>query len=210
MGQGFGFGVLRADGSAGLAAGGRGSIVLHVVVKAHHFAGGRVDLVVVFLVVGGVELHVIDKAAVVPVQLGLDEGHIGLGQTGVGQGLGLRVLGGEGRAGRGGGALGQGGGLGLDDHAGQRVHLALVAAVAGGEGNNVVLHAVPLGQLGAQEGHRVGGKPRPGEGGGAGGLVSDIGKLPRVGAGGEEGEGQGGQGRSDQFFHQGILLPVLF
>ena len=224
MGQGFGLGVLGADGAGGggglsggslgggggLNGGGGRRVVLHIVVKAHHFAGGRVDLVVVFLVVGGVELHIVDEAAVIPVQLRLDEGHVGLGKARVGQGLGLGVLGSDGGLGGGGGALGQGHALGLDDHAGKRVHLALISAVAGGEGHQIVFHAVPAGQFGAQEGHRFGGEPRPGEGGGAGGLVADVGQLARIGAGGEEGDGQGGKSRDDQFFHQGILLPVLF
>src|SRR5699024_1936653 len=141
------------------------------------------------------ELHVIDQAAVVPVQLGSDEGHRVGGQAGVGQGLGLGVLGGDGRpGGGGGGALAQGLGLGLDDHAGEGVHLALVLVRAGGEGNEVIFHAVPVGQLGAGEGDAVGGEAGAGEGRGAGGLISDVAELAIAGAGGQKSDGQGGQG----------------
>ena len=73
------------------AVGGNG-VVLDVGVKVHHCAGVGVDLIVV-LPAAGIKLHLIDGAAVVPVQLQLEEGDLLAGESGVLQrqllGLGL-------------------------------------------------------------------------------------------------------------------------
>ena len=70
--------------------------MLGVVVVGEDGPGGGVDLVVVLLVVGGVELHVVHQPAVVPVQLRADEGHLVGAQPRVVQGDLPGPLGGEG------------------------------------------------------------------------------------------------------------------
>ena len=94
LAQGDGFGLLQTDvtASGGL---GRAGVVVGVVVVTEDIAGDGVDLVIVLLVVGGVELHVVDGAAVIPIQLGLDKGHLRNGQAGMGEGLGFGGISGE-------------------------------------------------------------------------------------------------------------------
>ena len=110
-----------AGGSGGAAlAGGGGRVILGVVVVAADVAGDGVDVVVVLGIVG-VELHLILSPAVIPVQVGADEGDAGGGQAGVVQGdlLGplLTDIAGAGRTGAGaeGGAAGAGAGGGGAD-----------------------------------------------------------------------------------------------
>ena len=85
--QGQLLGTVLADQTG--AAGGDG-IVLNVGVEVHHRAGDGVDLIVV-LPVPGIKLHLIDRPAVIPVQLQLEEGDLLAGESGVLQGqlLGL-------------------------------------------------------------------------------------------------------------------------
>ena len=152
-------GLLLGDVVAALVAGG-GGVVLRVEVVAQHGAGGGVDLVVVLLI-AAVELHVIHPAAVVPVQLGQDEGDLVAGQAGVREG---DLLGPALADETFGAAAGGGDHIVLDveviapDGTGLGVDLIVVLGVAAVELHLVHRAAVLPVQVGAEEGGLRGGE----------------------------------------------------
>src|SRR5699024_11004543 len=108
---------------------------LRVLVEGEHRAGAGVDLVVILLVVLGVELHVVDLPAVVPLQVAAHEGHLAGGEARVGECLGLGLLGADQAAGgAGAGAAGIGGGSGAGAAGAEGVRVGDQAAAGEGDG----------------------------------------------------------------------------
>ena len=165
---------------AGIAAGVRGpGVVLHVKVIGEDVAGGGVDLIVVLNVAGGVvELHIIDLAAVLPVQGAPQEGDLVGGEARVVQGDLLGLLGGDGGARAGAGGFRRA----AEDATGERVNVIGIALAVGGEVKGVDAGAALPVQL------------RGGEGGGG---LGHAGVLQGDGLGGVQADETGG-----------VLLPA--
>ena len=190
-------GVAGGGGAGGGAAGvlGGPDIVLHIKVIGENIAAKDVDLIVVLGVVGGVvELHIIDLAAVLIVQCAPQEGDLIGGEPRVVQGDLLGLLGGDGGAGAAAGA----GGLGraAEDVAGERVDAVRIALAVGGEINGIEVSAVLTVQAGGGEGGGGFRDARVLQGDGLGGIQTDVVGLGVLLA--AAGNGQGKQGRPAQ------------